>query len=141
MALSLRRQVFASLRPYRAMFGFALFQVVLIGGIELLKPWPLKLIIDNVLGGQRLSWPFMADWSRETLLLATCIGLVVVYLMLGALTVLNNYTIIRIGQSLVNNLRGAPYSPLQRFSLAFHNRRQVATSCIGSLRIPTQSRP
>jgi ATP-binding cassette subfamily B protein/subfamily B ATP-binding cassette protein MsbA len=107
------------------MFGFALVQVVLIGGIELLKPWPLKFIIDNVLGGRRLSWPFVADWSRETLLLATCIGLVVVYLILGALTVLNNYTTIRIGQSMVNDLRGALYNHLQRLSLAFHNRRQV----------------
>lgn len=107
------------------MFCFALVQVVLIGGIELLKPWPLKLIIDNVLGGRRLSWPFVAGWSRETLLLATCIGLVVVYLILGALTVLNNYTTIRIGQSMVNDLRGALYNHLQRLSLAFHNRRQV----------------
>jgi ABC-type multidrug transport system fused ATPase/permease subunit len=125
MALSLRRQVFASLQPYRALFGFALAQVVLIGGIELLKPWPLKLIIDNVLGGRRLSWPLVADWSRETLLLATCIGLVVVYLILGALTMLNNYMTIRIGQSLVNDLRGALYHHLQRLSLAFHHRRQV----------------
>jgi ATP-binding cassette subfamily B protein/subfamily B ATP-binding cassette protein MsbA len=107
------------------MFGFALFQVVLIGGIELLKPWPLKLIIDNVLGGQRLSWPLVAGWSRETLLLVACISLVVVYLLLGALTVLNNYTTIRIGQNLVNNPRSTLYSHLQRLSLAFHNRRQV----------------
>src|SRR5689334_5099802 len=114
MALSLRRQIFASLRPYRAMFGFALAQVVLIGGIELLKPWPLKLIIDNVLGRQRLSWPLVAGWSRETLLLATCVGLVVVYLLLGALTVWNNYTTIHIGQSMVNDLRGALYHHLQR---------------------------
>jgi ATP-binding cassette subfamily B protein/subfamily B ATP-binding cassette protein MsbA len=125
MTISLRRQVFAALRPYRAMLGFALVQVVLIGGAELLKPWPLKIIIDNVLGGQRLSWPLVAGWSRATLLLAACVGLVVVYIVLGALTMLNNYTTIRIGQSLVNDLRGALYNHLQRLSLAFHNRRQV----------------
>src|SRR6266852_8575146 len=107
MTPSLRRQVFASLRPYRGMFGFALAQVVLIGGAELLKPWPLKVIIDNVLGGQRLSWSLVAGWSRATLLLAACVGLVVVYIVLGALTMLNNYTTIRIGQSLVNDLRSA----------------------------------
>jgi hypothetical protein len=76
MTLSLRRQVFASLRPYRAMFGFALAQVVLIGGAELLKPWPLKLIIDNVLGGQRLSWPLVADWSRDCVRLPSLSALV-----------------------------------------------------------------
>ena len=83
MALSLRRQVFASLRPYRAILGFALAQVVLIGGAELLKPWFLKVIIDNVLGGQQLSWFLVAGWSRATLLLAAYVGLVVVYIMLG----------------------------------------------------------
>ena len=38
---------------------------------------------------------------------------------------INNHTTIRIGQSMVNDLRGALYNHLQRLSLAFHNRRQV----------------
>ncbi len=125
MTPSIRRQVFASLRPYRGMVGFAFAQVVLIGGAELLKPWPLKLIIDHVLGGQPLSWPVVAGWPREALLLAACVGLVGIYLVLGGLSVLNNYTTIRIGQSMVNDLRGALYNHLQRLSLAFHHRRQV----------------
>jgi ATP-binding cassette, subfamily B, bacterial len=125
MSSSLRRQVLASLRPYRGMFIFALAQVVLIGGAELLKPWPLKIIIDNVLGRQPLSWPLLADWSPQTLLLAACGGLVCIYVVLGGLNMLNNYTTIRIGQGMVNDLRGALYNHLQRLSLAFHNRRQV----------------
>jgi ATP-binding cassette subfamily B protein len=125
MSSSLRRQVLTSLRPYRGMFIFALAQVVLIGGAELLKPWPLKIIIDNVLGRQPLSWPLLADWSPQTLLLAACGGLVCIYVVLGGLNMLNNYTTIRIGQGMVNDLRGALYNHLQRLSLAFHNRRQV----------------
>jgi ATP-binding cassette subfamily B protein len=125
MISSLRRQVLASLRPYRGMFIFALAQVVLIGGAELLKPWPLKLIIDNVLGGQPLAWPLLAGCSPQVVLLAACVGLVGIYVILGGLGVLNNYTTIRIGQSMVNDLRGALYNHLQRLSLAFHNRRQV----------------
>src|SRR5712692_11600191 len=125
MISSLRRQVLASLQPYRGMFGFALVQVTLISGAELLKPWPLKLIIDHVLGGQPLSWSLVSGWSREALLLAACIALVSIYLVLGGSSMLNNYTTIRIGQSMVNDLRGALYNHLQRLSLAFHNRRQV----------------
>jgi ATP-binding cassette subfamily B protein/subfamily B ATP-binding cassette protein MsbA len=125
MTSSLRRQIFASLRPYQGMFCFALIQVVLIAGAELLKPWPLKLIIDNVLADKPLSWSLVAGWSREALLLGTCVGLVSVYIVLGALNLANNYTTIRIGQSMVNDLRGALYNHLQRLSLAFHNRRQV----------------
>ena len=125
MTASLRRKVLASLWPYRAALSFAVVQVALISGAELLKPWPFKFIIDYVLGGQPLSWPAVAGWSREALLLAACSGLVGIYMALGGLTLLNNYTTIRIGQSMVNDLRGALYNHLQRLSLAFHNRRQV----------------
>ncbi|HKA52819.1 MAG TPA: ABC transporter ATP-binding protein, partial [Candidatus Binatia bacterium] len=83
MTPSLRRRVLASLRPYRGMFIFALAQVVLISGAELLKPWPLKLIIDNVLGGQPLSWPLLAGYSPQGVLLLACIGLVGIYVVLG----------------------------------------------------------
>jgi ATP-binding cassette, subfamily B, bacterial len=125
MAVSLRRQILASLWPYRGLFLFSLAQVVLIGGAELLKPWPLKIIIDNVVGGKPLAWGPFASWSSEQLLMLTCIGLVGIYLVLGLLTLVNNHTTIRIGQSMVNDLRGALYNHLQRLSLAFHNRRQV----------------
>lgn len=125
MASALRRQVLASLRPYRTQFLIAVSQVVLITCAELLKPWPLKVIIDHVLGGKALSWGFAAGWSRETLLLAACLAMVGIYLFLGGLNIVNNYTTIRMGQSMVNDLRGAVYNHLQRLSLAFHHRRQV----------------
>lgn len=122
---SLRRQILALLHPYRGLFLFALLQVGLIAAAELLKPWPLKVIIDHVLGSKPLDWLMVAGWSRETLLLATCLSLVAIYLVLGALTLVNNYTTIRIGQSMVNDLRAALYNHLQRLSLAFHNRRET----------------
>ncbi|MGE0823752.1 MAG: ABC transporter ATP-binding protein [Candidatus Binatia bacterium] len=125
MALSLRRQIISALRPYRGLFSLALLQVTFIAAAELLKPWPLKIIIDNVVGNKPLLWPGVSQWSPNELLLATCVGLVGIYILLGTLTLLNNHTTIRIGQSLVNDLRGALYYHLQRLSLAFHNRRQV----------------
>ena len=36
------------LRPYWRRFLWALAQVFLIAGFELLKPWPLQIVIDNV---------------------------------------------------------------------------------------------
>ena len=122
---SLRQQVFAALWPYRGLFIFALVQVSIIGGAEILKPWPLKLIIDNVLGGQPLSWTLASQWSRETLLFVACVGLVSIYLVLAGMNVLKNYTTVHIGQNMVNDLRGTLYNHLQRLSLAFHTRRQV----------------
>ena len=59
------------------------------------------------------------------LLLLACIGVVIVTLGSGGLTQLHYYTTIRVGQSMVNDLRGALYAHLQRQSLAYHGRQRV----------------
>ena len=121
----MKRTVRSYLRPYWATFAFALIQVLFISALELLKPWPLKIIIDNVLSGKPLPYGFALHWSSQTLLIAACIGLVLVYLLLGGLRLLNDYTTIRIGQGMVNDLRRDLYSRIQRLSLSFHTRQQV----------------
>jgi ATP-binding cassette, subfamily B, bacterial len=121
----MRRKVLQYLWPYRVPFLIALAQVFLISGCELLKPWPLKVIIDNVLGDKPLPWKAYEGYNSETILLFACLAMVTIYLVLGGLTLLNNYTTIKIGQMMVNDMRRDIYSHLQRLSLAFHSRRQV----------------
>jgi ATP-binding cassette subfamily B protein/subfamily B ATP-binding cassette protein MsbA len=113
------------LKPYWLSFIFALGQVFLISALEILKPWPLKIIIDNVLSDNPLQFGFSITWSPETLLILACAGLVVVYMLVGGLRVLSEYTTIRIGQGMVNDLRRDLYSRIQRLSLSFHTRQQV----------------
>ena len=100
-------------------------QVVLISACELLKPWPLKIIVDHVLGGVPIHWASAASLSPHGLLLASCLGLVVLYFMLAGLSVLNNSTTIAIGQGMVNDFRVDLYQHLQRLSLKFHTSREV----------------
>ena len=117
------------LRAHRWRVAWALAQVFLVAGVELLKPWPLQIVIDYVLGGktppssgvlvQLLSLP------PGLLLLLACIALVIVHFAAGGLTLLHNYTTIRVGQSMVNDLRGDLYAHLQRLSLAYHGRQRV----------------
>jgi ATP-binding cassette subfamily B protein len=113
------------LRPYRLRFAWALAQVFLIAGFELLKPWPLQVVIDNVLGRKTVGFALPEDWSPLGLLGLACLGIVFVQFVAGALTLLHNYTAIGVGQRMVNDLRGSLYSHLQRLSLAFHSRQQV----------------
>src|SRR5262245_25781266 len=112
------------LAPYRWLAVWALLQVFLIAGFELLKPWPLQVVIDNVLGGKPFSFGALTS-SPARLLLFACVGIVVVHLGAGALSLLHNYTTIRVGQQMVNDLRSALYAHLQRLSLAFHSRQRV----------------
>jgi ATP-binding cassette, subfamily B, bacterial len=112
------------LRPHLWRIGWVLLQVVLIAGCELLKPWPLQIVIDDVLGGKPFPISGVA-FSPDTLLILACTAIVIIHFGAGALTVLHNFTAIRIGQSMVNDLRGALYAHLQRLSLAFHGRQRV----------------
>ena len=121
----MKRKILPYFWPYRWPFLFALIQVFVISGCELLKPWPLKIVIDNVLGGKPIRWESVAHLSTASLLLLACIGVVIIYLIVGGVTLLNNYTTIKIGQRMVNDMRRDLYSHLQRLSLAFHSRRQV----------------
>ena len=43
-------RVLGYLRPHRRALVWSLVQVMLVSAFELLKPWPLKIVIDSVLG-------------------------------------------------------------------------------------------
>ena len=121
----MRREILRYLWPYRVPFSIALCQVILISAFEILKPWPLKVVIDHVLTGKPVAWTFLASYDNETILILSCVSLVLIYLLSGGLTIQNNYTTIKIGQRMVNDFRSDLYSHLQRLSLAFHSRSQV----------------
>src|SRR5215469_4754913 len=113
------------LRPYKWRVLWAFIQIFLVAGFELLKPWPLQLVIDDVLGGKQTSIPLLSQLAPLDMLLAAAVGLVVINLGSAALTWLHNVTTIAVGQGMVNDLRGALYAHLQRLSLAFHSRQKV----------------
>jgi ATP-binding cassette subfamily B protein len=119
------RKLLPYLKPYRWLIAWALSQVFLIAGFELLKPWPLQVVIDNVLGGKPFPIGALSASSPTLILLGACLAIVFVHFGAGALTLLHNYTTIRVGQNMVNDLRGALYAHLQLLSLAFHSRQRV----------------
>jgi len=121
----MKRTVRSYLKPYRLPFVWALAQVLLISAFELLKPWPLKIIIDHVLSKKPVPWEFAQTWSAEGLLFFACSSLILIYLFSGGLRVLNDYKTILIGQRMVNDLRHDLYSHIQRLSLSFHNRQKI----------------
>ena len=118
-------KVLRRLAPYRGPFIGAILQVLAIGLLELAKPWPVKIVIDGVIGGHPPTWRWLAGLDRGTLLLAACLAQVGVFALLGTLSVTSNYATISVGQRLVNDFRSELYAHLQRLSLAFHSRRQV----------------
>jgi ATP-binding cassette subfamily B protein/subfamily B ATP-binding cassette protein MsbA len=125
MNRTLRHQLWTLVWPYRGLLGLACVQIVLLSSIELLKPWPLKLIIDHVLGGYAVTWPLLAEWSHKALLGFACLALVGIHALAGGLTLMTNSTKQRLGHALVHDLRSQLFAHLQRLSLAFHAHSQV----------------
>ncbi len=119
------RRAAAALWPYRWRVLLALGQIAAISLVELLKPWPLQLVVDSVLGGQPPRWPLLHGWSREALLVGAAAGLVLVWVVSGALLVWNIHTTVSVGQALVTDLRARLYAHLQRLSLSFHARAGI----------------
>jgi ATP-binding cassette subfamily B protein/subfamily B ATP-binding cassette protein MsbA len=98
-------------------------------GLNLLKPWPLKLVIDNVLGHHPTP-RFLAEIlpgssTPHGLLLWAAIGTVAIYLIGTASTTFYNYFSLRIGQRMVFELASDVFAHLQRLSLIFHSRRAL----------------
>jgi ATP-binding cassette subfamily B protein/subfamily B ATP-binding cassette protein MsbA len=124
--LALYREVVRRMRPHLRTLIVVILSVGATSLIEVAKPWPLKIVIDNVLRGVPLA---ATRWTPRltgpNLLVAACLVLVVLYLVLGILNVVNNYVTIAVGQRMVNELRAEMFDKLQRFSLSFHRRREV----------------
>ena len=124
-ALRIYGDVLRRMRPHLGRFILAIAGVAAAAAMEVLKPWPLKVVIDNVLSGKPLAFSAFANYSKVDLLIAACVAAVIIYLLTGILTVANNYLTISIGQRMVNDLRSQLFDHLQRLSLRFHRRREI----------------
>src|SRR5229473_4886841 len=123
--LELYGHVIRRMRPHLGRLSAAIAGVLLASAIEVLKPWPLKIVIDNVLRGVPMVSSFIPPMPRAQLLVAACSSLVILYAMVGLLNVITNYLTISIGQLMVNDLRARLFDHLQSLSLSFHRRREI----------------
>ena len=120
------RRISPYLRPYRLRLACAVGLVFVISFAEVAKPWPLKVVVDNVLGGKSLpAAGYPETMTASTLLAIAATSLVLLYLLIGLLQVISNYLTIDIGQRMVDDFRSELYQHLQRLSLRFHNLRSA----------------
>jgi ATP-binding cassette, subfamily B, bacterial len=94
---------------------------------ELLRPWPLKIIFDQILLGKRFPPPLefmqpMLNEGRLVPLILVSFTIVLIALLNGAFSYAQVYLTSGIANRVVYRLRGELFAHLQRLSLAFHNR-------------------
>jgi ATP-binding cassette subfamily B protein/subfamily B ATP-binding cassette protein MsbA len=121
--MSIYRRV---LRYYQPFWGKTILGLLLslVGiGLNLLKPWPFKIIVDDFL---RPTPAAQGDWRTWIPLL--CLALVVIQFVWGIMNWITNYLFVKIGLQALLKLRTDLYSHLQRLSLKFHDARRSADS-------------
>jgi ABC-type multidrug transport system fused ATPase/permease subunit len=111
-------------------FGLALFCTLIVAIADLLRPWPLKLIIDNILLGKPLPSSlssFSTYFAHEKVW--TTVAVAALLIVLSAIKGFSVYAqtsiTSRIGYRIAHALRRELFSHLQRLSLAFHKRSKA----------------
>ncbi len=130
--MSIYRRVLLYYRPFLPptflALGISLFTVEL----NLLKPWPFQVIVDEILpfsGHSHVSnsWLRMVAGERSQVL-ALAIFLVAVTLLAGLLGLWSSFLFVRVGLQALLKLRTDLFAYLQSLPLKFHDARRSSDS-------------
>ena len=119
------------LRPHLKLLTLGLFAVIGEGIADLLQPWPLKVVLDNVLKSREgHGWlnQFILNTvgtDRLAVLQYAALAVVAIALLDAICTYGEKYITTNVGQWVVHDLRVTLYHHIQRLSLAYHDRKQT----------------
>jgi subfamily B ATP-binding cassette protein MsbA len=118
-------------KPYRAELAVGAVMVLLmsIGGV--LAPWPLKVIVDNVLKRKPLTGPIghlvgsNAQQNPEHLLVVALVALFGIVVFGALAEYLSTMLLDGVGERITADLRQQVFAHLQRLSLSFHDHQRA----------------
>jgi len=97
-------------------------------------PWPLKVILDNVVGSHKLApWlddllrPILSGGSKMQIAAAAAIAAVLIAMLGAVASYIANYYTTSVGQWVANDLRLRTYHHLQQLSLSYYDSHQTGT--------------
>jgi len=104
--------------------------------MSLAAPWPLKIILDNVVGSHKLPWwldeamkPVLSVTGSGKMHIAAAAAIITVLIaLMGALaSYVANYYTESVGQWVANDLRMRTYHHLERLSLGYFDTHQTGS--------------
>ena len=124
--MSIYRRVLRYYRPFWAQTIFGLLLSLVGIGLNLLKPWPFKIIVDHILGHPNDAYWVLGPATRAILIL--CLALVLLQFFWGIVNWVTNYLFVKIGLQALLKLRTDLYAYLQSLSLKYHDARRSSDS-------------
>ncbi len=121
--MSIYRRVLRYYEPFWGQTMLGLFLSLCGIALNLLKPWPFKIIVDDFL---RAAPAARGDW--RTLVPLLCLALVVIQFAWGIINWITNYLFVKIGLQALLKLRTDLYAYLQSLSLKYHDARRSTDS-------------
>ena len=122
--MSIYRRAALYYRPFWAQTTLGLLLSLCAVGLNLLKPWPFKIIVDDILGAN----PQPVFGTSPGLVPLLCLALVGIQLLWGLVNMATNYTFVKIGLQALLRLRTELYAYLQSLSLKYHDARRSSDS-------------
>jgi ABC-type multidrug transport system fused ATPase/permease subunit len=121
------------LRPHKVvlavLFGAILVQILM----SLAMPWPLKIILDNVVGNHPvphwIAWalPLLGGSTKIHIAIVAAIITVLIAVVSGIFFYISSYLTESLGQHVGNDLRVRLYHHLQELSLSYYDKHRVGT--------------
>jgi ABC-type multidrug transport system fused ATPase/permease subunit len=122
------RLILDLIRPYRGTLMIILFAMLAETAMSLASPWPLKIIIDNVVDSHKLPHTLneivrpLVEHGNKLHVAALAAAAFVLIAVLGAVaSYIDNYYTESVGQWVAHDLRMRTYHHLQRLSLSYYD--------------------
>jgi subfamily B ATP-binding cassette protein MsbA len=119
------------LRPHTGALVLGLLAVIGEGIADLLEPWPLKVVLDNVLHAkQSTGWlnhlihNTVGD-DKLAILKFACVAVLGIAVLDALCSYAEKYLTTSVGQWVTHDLRRTLYSHIQRLSLAYHDEKRT----------------
>jgi ABC-type multidrug transport system fused ATPase/permease subunit len=129
----LYRLIRSLVRPYRGSLAIILAAMLLQTAASVAGPWPLKIVLDNVVGSHKLPhWlhqllqPLLSGTAKMQIAAAAGLTVVLIAIVGAIASYIANYYTTSVGQWIANDLRMRTYQHLQRLSFTFYDTHKTA---------------
>ena len=122
--MSIYRRVLTYYRPFSGQTAIGLVLSLGAIGLSLLRPWPFKIIVDDILPRN----PNARFGNSPSLIPVLCAAVVGIQLFWGLLNLASNYLFVKVGLQALLKLRTDLYAYLQSLSLKYHDARRSTDS-------------